>query len=134
MSKELTWESIQTHPEFSKQNEKGYEDIYDEWHFFIGPLEIYFDGPDDMTFGTDGDEFPSQLQPKTWHQLELLCRLMGEPIKDDACERMLAACKAWDEGFTEGEEFTPEQFRVWVNERRRLAREAIAKWEGGTPS
>lgn len=43
-----------------------------------------------------------------------------------AAPQLFAACRAWDEGFTEGEQFTPEQFRVWVNERRRLAREAIA--------
>ena len=43
-----------------------------------------------------------------------------------AAPKLLAACQAWDEGFTDGEQFTPEQFRVWVNERRRLAREAIA--------
>lgn len=48
-----------------------------------------------------------------------------------AAPELLAACKAWDEGFVEGEQFTPEQFRVWVNERRRMAREAIAKAEGG---
>jgi hypothetical protein len=40
---------------------------------------------------------------------------------------LLAACKAWDEGFAEGEQFTAEQFRTWVNERRRMARAAIAE-------
>ncbi len=46
-----------------------------------------------------------------------------------AAPELLAACKAWDEGFVDGEQFTPEQFRVWVNERRKMAREAVAKTE-----
>ena len=40
---------------------------------------------------------------------------------------LLAACKLWDDGFSEGEEFTPEQFLNWVNKNRRAARAAIAK-------
>jgi hypothetical protein len=43
-----------------------------------------------------------------------------------ANEKLLAACELWDKGFVEGEQFTPEQFRVWVNNNRRAAREAIA--------
>ena len=48
---------------------------------------------------------------------------------------LLAACKLWDEGFVDGEQFTPEQFLQWVNNNRRAAREAIAKAtpESGTP-
>ena len=43
---------------------------------------------------------------------------------------LLAACELWDQGFTNGEEFTPEQFRVWVNKNRAAARAAIAKAKG----
>jgi len=43
---------------------------------------------------------------------------------------LLAACEAWDQGFAEGEEFDAAQFLAWVNERRRMAREAIKKAKG----
>jgi hypothetical protein len=42
-------------------------------------------------------------------------------------ETLMAACKLWDEGFTEGEELNDVQFLAWVNANRRAAREAIAK-------
>lgn len=48
-----------------------------------------------------------------------------------AAPELLAACEAWDTGFVDGEQFDAEQFRVWVNERRAMARAAIAKAKGG---
>lgn len=48
-----------------------------------------------------------------------------------AAPDLLAACELWDKGFTEGEDFTPEQFLKWVNDNRRAARAAIAKAKGG---
>jgi hypothetical protein len=47
-----------------------------------------------------------------------------------AAPELLAACKIWDEGFVDGEEFTDEQFLKWVNDNRRVARAAIAKATG----
>lgn len=47
-----------------------------------------------------------------------------------AAPDLLAACQLWDQGFTEGEQFTAEQFRRWVNANRRAARAAIAKATG----
>ena len=47
-----------------------------------------------------------------------------------AAPDLLAACMLWDQGFAEGEEFTPEQFLKWVNDNRRAARAAIAKARG----
>lgn len=44
---------------------------------------------------------------------------------------LLAACELWDQGFIEGEQFTPEQLLEWVNKNRRAARAAIAKAKGG---
>lgn len=41
-------------------------------------------------------------------------------------ERLRSACELWDKGFVEGEEFTAEQFRKWVNDNRRAAREALS--------
>lgn len=49
-----------------------------------------------------------------------------------AAERLLAACELWDQGFTEGDQFTPEQFIVLVNSNRHAAREAIAAAKKGT--
>lgn len=49
----------------------------------------------------------------------------------NAAPDLLAACEAWDTGFVDGEQFDAEQFRVWVNERRAMARAAIAKAKGG---
>lgn len=48
-----------------------------------------------------------------------------------AAPDLLAACEAWDQGFTDGEEFTSEQLLAWLNANRRLARAAIAKARGG---
>ncbi|HAB18494.1 MAG TPA: hypothetical protein DCE44_18890 [Verrucomicrobiales bacterium] len=47
-----------------------------------------------------------------------------------AAPDLLAACEAWDTGFVDGEQIDAEQFRQWVNERRRMARAAIAKATG----
>lgn len=47
-----------------------------------------------------------------------------------AAPDLLSACEAWDTGFVDGEQFDAEQFRVWVNERRAMARAAIAKAKG----
>lgn len=47
-----------------------------------------------------------------------------------AAPDLLAACRLWDEGFTEGEQFDADQFLRWVNANRRAAREAIAKATG----
>lgn len=47
-----------------------------------------------------------------------------------AAPDLLAACKLWDEGFIDGEEFTPEQLLAWMNKNRKAARDAIAKAEG----
>jgi len=44
-----------------------------------------------------------------------------------AAPDLYAACRAWDQGFVDGEDFTPEQFLAWVNENRRIARAALAK-------
>ena len=44
-----------------------------------------------------------------------------------AAPDLMAACRAWDEGFVDGEEFDKWQFLNWVNENRRKAREAIRK-------
>jgi hypothetical protein len=41
-------------------------------------------------------------------------------------DALMAACKLWDEGFTEGEQFDPEQFLAWVNKNRAAARAALA--------
>lgn len=43
---------------------------------------------------------------------------------------LLAACEMWDQGFVEGEEFTAEEFRQWVNKNRATARAAIASVKG----
>lgn len=58
-----------------------------------------------------------------------------EALADGAVSDLLAACERWDKGFTDGEEFTEEQFLAWVNANRRAAREAAAraKAEGGAP-
>jgi hypothetical protein len=47
-----------------------------------------------------------------------------------ACPDLLAACKLWDQGFTDGEEFTEAQLLAWMNANRRAARAAVAKAEG----
>lgn len=47
-----------------------------------------------------------------------------------AAPELLAACELWDQGFVEGEEFSAEQFRAWVNRNRAAARAAIAKAKG----
>lgn len=47
-----------------------------------------------------------------------------------AAPDLLAACELWDQGFTEGDDFTPEQFLAWVNKNRRAARAAIQKAKG----
>lgn len=66
----------------------------------------------------------------------LICEIQGDMDEPKnlanarliaAAPDLLAACQAWDEGFIDGESFDAEQFRVWVNEHRRMARAAIAK-------
>lgn len=47
-----------------------------------------------------------------------------------AAPDLLAACEAWDLGFTEGEQFDHAQFLAWVNKNRAIARAAIAKAKG----
>lgn len=47
-----------------------------------------------------------------------------------AAPDLLAACELWDQGFVDGEEFTPEQLLAWLNANRRAARAAIAKAKG----
>lgn len=59
---------------------------------------------------------------------EPLCREIARKL--DAHDDLLAACRLWDEGFTEGEQFTPEQLLEWMNKNRRAARAAIAKAMG----
>lgn len=49
-----------------------------------------------------------------------------------AAPDLLAACQLWDQGFTDGEQFTEGQFVKWVNDNRRAARAAIAKALGQT--
>lgn len=44
-----------------------------------------------------------------------------------AAPDMLEALRLWDEGFSDGEEFTAAQFVEWVNGNRRAARAAIQK-------
>lgn len=46
-----------------------------------------------------------------------------------AAPDLLAACKLWDQGFVEGEQFNEAKFLKWVNDNRRAARAAIAKAE-----
>lgn len=44
---------------------------------------------------------------------------------------LVAACKLWDEGFKDGEEFTEAQLLEWMNKNRAAARAAlanVAKW------
>lgn len=59
---------------------------------------------------------------------------LGHPEADVrlwcAARDLYAACQVWDEGFTDGEDFTPEQFLAWVNANRRIARAALAKARG----
>jgi hypothetical protein len=67
------------------------------------------------------DENPGRPGDISTIEAEANARLMA------AAPDLLAACELWDQGFTEGEQFTPEQFRVWVNKNRAAARAAIAK-------
>jgi hypothetical protein len=50
----------------------------------------------------------------------------------DVIHDLIAACELWDQGFIEGQQFTPEQLLAWVNANRRAARAAIAKAKGGS--
>lgn len=59
------------------------------------------------------------------------CSNNADKLLIAAAPDLLAACEAWDTGFVDGEQFDAEQFRVWVNERRAMARAAIAKAKGG---
>lgn len=43
---------------------------------------------------------------------------------------LLSACRLWDQGFTDGEQFDEPHFLKWVNDNRRAARAAIAAVEG----
>lgn len=47
-----------------------------------------------------------------------------------AAPDLLAACELWDQGFAEGEDFSPEQFLAWVNANRAAARAAIERARG----
>lgn len=47
-----------------------------------------------------------------------------------AAPELLAACEAWDQGFSEWEGFDQERFLLWVNKNREMARAAIAKVNG----
>lgn len=51
-----------------------------------------------------------------------------------AAPDLLIACELWDQGFTDGEEFTPEQLLAWVNKNRAAARAAIAKAKAPVPA
>lgn len=86
--------------------------------YYEGPLErlVGSDGVEIMSFGDNTEYYPTEGCGPNDANAALIA----------AAPQLLAACRAWDEGFTEGEQFTAEQFRVWVNERRRMAREAIA--------
>lgn len=46
----------------------------------------------------------------------------------NACPALLAACELWDHGFTDGEQFDEAKFLKWVNDNRRAARAAIARY------
>ncbi len=64
--------------------------------------------------------------PESAHKAEG-CRIGGRlDVLIGGRDALLAACELWDHGFTEGEQFTPEQFRAWVNANRAAARAAIA--------
>lgn len=47
-------------------------------------------------------------------------------------DQLLKACKLWDEGFEDGEQFTPDQLLKWLNDNRRAIRAAVAAVEGNT--
>lgn len=100
MSDKLTIEGIQAHPLYKKRVETGWDGVEDIW-FKFGPLEVLFGYPDedgvcDWSFSIDGDKLPSPLRPKTWHDLELLCRPAGKPMEDDTYGIMRSACKHAD--------------------------------------
>lgn len=59
--------------------------------------------------------------PISMHEASANARLIA------ASPDLLAACKLWDQGFVDGEDFTEAQFVKWVNDNRRAARAAIAK-------
>lgn len=72
----------------------------------------------------DEDDYSPRF---TTDEVEANARLIA------AAPELLAACELWDQGFAEGEEFSPEQFLQWVNANRRAARLAIAKAKGVDP-
>lgn len=80
---------------------------------------VYCD--EDAEEGTTADR-PGDI---SMSEAEANARLMA------AAPELLAACEMWDQGFTDGEEFTPEQLLAWLNKNRRAARAAIAKAKGG---
>lgn len=47
-------------------------------------------------------------------------------IPQHAARALLLACQLWDQGFTDGEDFTHDQFMRWMNANRKAARDAIA--------
>lgn len=72
------------------------------------------------------DVLQGESPPTTVHESFILDAAKNK----ERVDVLLAACRLWDEGFTEGEQFNADQFLRWVNANRRAAREAIAKATG----
>jgi hypothetical protein len=90
-------------------------------------------GPWEANVESAGDVFAGDLQIADcdFPQGELSLKVIAANARlASAAPDLLAACRMWDEGFVDGEEFDEKQFLEWVNKNRRAARAAIAKAEG----
>ncbi len=74
-----------------------------------------------MTISEELSDLAKYLASAEGDSAAMVCERAREVI-----EELMNACDSWDRGFIEGEEFTPEQFRVWVNQRRQFCRDAFA--------
>lgn len=88
-----------------------------------------FDGPHAWVFNSNTDFWNKQEDVDlTVAARNALPALVAEVRRLRAVsQELLRACESWDEGFVDGERFTPDQLLRWMNTNRRIAREAIAK-------
>ena len=106
-----------------------------------GPYTVEYLGEDTLTGIAFGYDIPGAGSPVGigWVYFEEkpdgpgdISVSQGEAIARlwAASPDLFAACELWDQGFKDGDEFTPEQLLKWVNDNRRAARAAIAKVKG----
>lgn len=100
-----------------------YDDRAELWYVATGIINSHETG-DDLKQMALGIRQQLRLEARVNELTELFYQVKAER------DALIRACQSWDEGFVDGEQFTPDQFRIWVNDRRRMVREALAKVKG----